>query len=343
MDQMAHIFVNGIIGEDFFSFAGDEMGTTLADVRRQYESYENPQAVTVHINSPGGDVWEGFAIHDYFINLGIPVNTIGEGKVFSIATVILLAGDKGSREMTPNATFMIHNPMSGEWGNAEELEKVAEELRAIEGRLGNFYSQKTGQEFDLLKDMMDAETFLSADDALRLGFVDSIREPMKAVAYFGKNKSFNKNEDMAEATAEAKEALTAIGRIKALLGMKNEQAVEETPAAQEAAAEVVEQEEAPDQVAILTAEKEALEAEIAELKAKQEEAEAARAEAETKATEQAAVIAQVMEKVTALEAMPIIAGGSDPTKVVAQSPMAKTEPHQFDHVASYFAHKFGNK
>ena len=343
MDQMAHIFVNGIIGEDFFSFAGDEMGTTLADVRRQYESYENPQAVTVHINSPGGDVWEGFAIHDYFINLGIPVNTIGEGKVFSIATVILLAGDKGSREMTPNATFMIHNPMSGEWGNADELEKVAEELRAIEGRLGNFYSQKTGQEFDLLKDMMDAETFLSADDALRLGFVDSIREPMKAVAYFGKkNLTDNPKIEMAETAVEAKEALNLIASIKSLF-VKNEQATEEAPAAQEAVAEVVEQEEAPDQVAILTAEKEALEAEIANLKAKQEEAEAARAEAETKATEQAAVIAQVMEKVTALEAMPIIAGGSDPTKVVAQSAMAKTEPHQLDHVASYFAHKFGNK
>ena len=209
---------------------------------------------------------------------------------------------------------------------------------------GNFYAQKTGLDQSTVRGFMDIETAWVGNDAVAAGFADMVEsEPVKAVAFVRpRNLIDNPKIEMAETAVEAKEALSLIASIKSLF-VKNEQATEETPAAQEATAEVVEQEKAPDQVAILTAEKEALEAEIANLKAKQEEAEAARAEAEMKATEQAAVIAQVMEKVTALEAMPIIAGGSDPTKVVAQSPMAKTEPHQLDHVASYFAHKFGNK
>lgn len=339
MAEVAHIFISGIIGDSLL-FDGDDMGTTLADVRRQFDSFDDPESVTVHINSRGGDVWEGFAIHDYLINLGMPVRTIGEGKIFSIATVILLAGDKGSREMTPNATFMIHNPLSGEYGNADDLEKLAEELRSLESRLSNFYAQKTGQEADLLRDMMDAETFLTAQDAQRLGFIDVIHEPARAIAYFGPKKKIDSQNNVVMENQDVKEVRSLLQEIKAFFAPKNEQAAaEEAPAPETAQPETGEQ-ATDEELDTLRQENEQLKAQLAALQA---QAETDKANAEQQIEQQAAVIAQIQQKVEALERMPIIAGGADQTKSVTPPAGEKPEPHPFDGAAAYFRNKFGDK
>lgn len=346
MPGIANIFISGVIGESYWEDA-DEMGTTLMDVRRQYESFDSPDSVTVHIDSPGGDVWQGLAIHDYLINLGIPVTTIGEGRVFSIATVILLAGDKGKRMMTPNATFMIHNPVSGEYGTANELEKLVQELRAIEVKLISMYADKTGQDAEALRVMMDAETFITAADALTLGFIDMIHQPVRAVAYFGKHKFEAMQEEK-----ELEKARTFLSAIKALF--KNEVAAPEveTPAAAVPEASVADTAPAVDVVDVeaLKAAKAEIEAKLAEMEAEKErlekekaEAQAATVAAEAKQKETSNLLAEVMKKVEALEALPILSGVSEPKPVAQTSEALKGKGAEtLNELADFFKSRFNN-
>lgn len=181
----ANIFIQGVIGGDYWNSDEGDQGTTLADVRRQLTSYSYFDKITVFINSPGGDVDEGFAIHDYLRSQGKPVTTVAEGQVFSIASVIFLSGDEDKRLISGNASIMIHNPTPsfGVWGDAEELEKVVEMLRSTEDRIINFYNQKTGIEKNQLRDWMNADTFFVGNDAVSKGFASGIYETLAAVAY----------------------------------------------------------------------------------------------------------------------------------------------------------------
>ena len=148
----------------------------------------NPEATELElfINSEGGDVIEGFAIHDYIQSLSIPVSVTIEGLCASIATVIALAVDKKKRKIYSNAKIMVHNPYwtpSAPIGmESEELSALATELEATENQLANFYSQKLGIAIDEVKAMMKSETWLTASKALEIGFVDSIVNAKSAIA-----------------------------------------------------------------------------------------------------------------------------------------------------------------
>ena len=169
---MSDIFIYGQIGNSFF-----EDGVTLADVQDQLG---DDKEVTVHINSPGGDVREGYAIHDLLVNSGKKITTIIEGKCYSIATVPLLAGE--IREGEPNSEGMIHNPWGQVEGDADKIKKYEEWIRETEEDLADFYSKKLGIDKEEIKDMMSDTTFMDADKMLDKGFITKIKEPMKAVA-----------------------------------------------------------------------------------------------------------------------------------------------------------------
>lgn len=207
-----HVYVFGDIGWE----------VRLNDVVAATQNTTAEDNLIVHIHSPGGDVMEGFAIHDYLRSLGAAsIETRIEGLCASIATVIALAGDV--RTMTENSTFFIHNPWTMGGGDAAELERVAAELRAIENRLAQFYSKKTGQETEGLLEMMKAETSMTASQAKELGFVTEIVTGVKAAARIKSNQQ-NPNTNSIMTTIEKKFAafegvLAAIGK---KLGIKNE-------------------------------------------------------------------------------------------------------------------------
>ena len=150
---------------------------------------ENKDAteIVVKINSRGGDVQEGWSIFDLLSNSGKKIKTIGEGKVYSIATIIFLAGDE--REMMKNADGQIHNPYIPPYTLADAYEssdllKIAESLRQEEAKILDFYVSRTGADEATLAGYMKDDTKLSAEDMLSLGFATSIIEPVKAYAYF---------------------------------------------------------------------------------------------------------------------------------------------------------------
>ena len=141
----------------------------------------------IHINSRGGDVQEGWAIHDLLINSGKKLKTIGEGKVYSIATIIFLVAEE--REIMKNADGLIHNPFIPPYTLADkyesdDLEKIAEALKQEEEKILDFYVERTGTPADKLAEYMKEDTKLSAEDMMSLGFATKIIEPVKAYAIY---------------------------------------------------------------------------------------------------------------------------------------------------------------
>lgn len=177
-----HIYIYGIISaeEDKHSKKFGRVG--LKEVIEQLHINKDAELLKVHIRSEGGDVDEGFAIHDALVKSGKVIETIGEGIVASIATVIYLAGSK--RTMTEGSNFMIHNPWAKGEGTAADFERNAAGLKNIENILVTFYAQKTGIEAALLKELMDKETTLTADQAKNYGFATEVMTTFKAVALF---------------------------------------------------------------------------------------------------------------------------------------------------------------
>jgi Protease subunit of ATP-dependent Clp proteases len=140
------------------------------------------EAIVMHINSPGGDVVEGFAMHDILVNSGKKITTVVEGRAASIATVVALAGSV--RKITKNSTFLIHNPwQDGYIGDADHFRAVAEGLETVEQVIAAFYNEKTGQSVDQLLAYMKEEKEFRADEAQALGFFTEVIETVSAKAY----------------------------------------------------------------------------------------------------------------------------------------------------------------
>lgn len=163
--KVANLFVNGVITAQ----PQEGLYTTLAMLQEAYAIQQEADEITVYINSNGGDVTQGFAIHDWLKSLGKPITTIVNGLCASIATVIALSGDK--RKISPNSEYYIHNPWGGIEGDHKTVEKYAAELKVAEEKLVNFYASNTIASVDVLRSAMDAETNYTPQQAFQLGFV----------------------------------------------------------------------------------------------------------------------------------------------------------------------------
>jgi ATP-dependent protease ClpP protease subunit len=161
-------------------------GFSLAQLKSIVEANPDATELELRINSEGGDVIEGFAIHDYLVSLQIPVACVVEGLCASIATVIALAAKKDKRKMYSNAKIMVHNPYwtpSAPIGmEGDEMLAIAEQLKSTETQLANFYSAKLEMQLNDVESMMASETWLTAAKALEIGFVSTIINEASATA-----------------------------------------------------------------------------------------------------------------------------------------------------------------
>ncbi|WP_297967208.1 head maturation protease, ClpP-related [uncultured Anaerovibrio sp.] len=128
----------------------------------------------LRINSPGGDVFAAQAIYNQLKDYKGRVTAQVDGLAASAATIITCAGD--TVIMPENALFMIHNPLTWAVGNADEMRKTADNLDIVRDTIISVYLSRTQGKVteNELKDMMDAETWLTADEAVRYGFADSV-------------------------------------------------------------------------------------------------------------------------------------------------------------------------
>lgn len=173
-----HIFIYGGIGLD-----KREREISSEDVRQQIEENKAANELVVHLMSPGGDVFEGEAIYNALKNSGKQITTHIEGTCASIATLIAAAGSKVI--MNKTARFMIHNPKISGMSTAadsRDLRHVADQLDQIKTLLINVYLNKTGLGKEKLWELYDNETWLTADEAEKMGFIDESVDAIKAVA-----------------------------------------------------------------------------------------------------------------------------------------------------------------
>ena len=171
-DDVVEIYLLDVIGN--YPYTSKEVITAIK------ESGKN--SVRLYINSPGGDVFEGLGIYNYLIASGKKVTVEIQGLCASIASVIAMAGRK--IRMSKNSLFMIHNPTTFAYGEEKDLQKSSELLKVVKDQLISIYMTKTGITADKITDMMDSQTWLNADKAKEMGFIDEVIEAQKVAAYF---------------------------------------------------------------------------------------------------------------------------------------------------------------
>ena len=144
---------------------------------------ENPKKdVYMYINSPGGVVTAGMAIHDTMQYIRPRVGTVCIGQAASMGSFLLASGEKGMRVAMTNARIMIHQPSGGAQGMASDIEIQAREILRIRKRMNELYAQYTGQPIEEIERRMDRDTFLEAEEAKAFGLVDEVFDKRPAPA-----------------------------------------------------------------------------------------------------------------------------------------------------------------
>ncbi len=135
---------------------------------------ENSQDISMYINSPGGVVTAGMAIHDTMQYIKPKVRTVVVGQAASMGSFLLAAGEPGMRVALPNARIMVHQPSGGARGMASDIEIQAREILRIRERMNDLYVKYTGQSLSDIEKAMDRDTFLDAEEAKKFGIVDAV-------------------------------------------------------------------------------------------------------------------------------------------------------------------------
>lgn len=142
---------------------------------------ENPDKdISLYINSPGGSVTAGLAIYDTMQFIRPDVSTLCIGQAASMGAFLLAAGNPGKRYALPNSRMMLHQPaIGGARGVSKDIEIHAQEILLMRERLNRILSEHTGQSVERITKDTDRDYWMSADDALKYGLVDSIQQPRR--------------------------------------------------------------------------------------------------------------------------------------------------------------------
>jgi ATP-dependent Clp endopeptidase proteolytic subunit ClpP len=171
----AEIWIYEQIGEDWWTGGG----MTAKSFQKELATITAGQ-IDLHINSPGGDVFDGITIYNLLKQHKATITTYIDGLAASIASVIALAGDQVI--MAENALMMIHNAWGAAMGDADVMRKMAETLDKVSGSIILAYTEKTGKDAQEMAQMMADETWFTAAEALDMGFADQIAEKMDMAA-----------------------------------------------------------------------------------------------------------------------------------------------------------------
>lgn len=176
--EAGEIYIYG----DIVRYQWDEEEVTANSFKEDLDNLGDVSTINVYINSPGGSVFEGVAIHNMLKRHKAKINVYIDALAASIASVIAMAGD--TIFMPKNAMMMIHNPWTFAVGNAKELRKVADDLDRISIAAIESYLQKAGDKLDekTLKQLLDEETWLTADEAKEYGLCDVVQEANEMAA-----------------------------------------------------------------------------------------------------------------------------------------------------------------
>ncbi len=164
--------------KDRIIFLGTAINDTVANtVIAQLlflDSQDKTQDIKLYINSPGGSVTSGMAIYDTMQYIKADVSTICIGMAASMSATLLAAGHKGKRFILPNAEVMIHQVLGGAEGQASDIKIHAERIIRMKEHLNQILADLTGQQLTKVQQDTDRDNFMSAQEAVDYGLVDSI-------------------------------------------------------------------------------------------------------------------------------------------------------------------------
>lgn len=169
--------------KDRIILLGSEVTDTVADLvvaQLLFLEADDPEKdIQIYINSPGGSVSAGFAIFDTIQYIKPDVATICVGRAASMGAFLLAAGTKGKRFALPNADIMIHQPLGGTQGQAEDIRIHAEKIIEIRERINKILSERTGQPIERIAKDTDRDYYMNAEQAVEYGIIDQVMEKRK--------------------------------------------------------------------------------------------------------------------------------------------------------------------
>lgn len=176
-DRIGELLLYGPISSS--QFWGDEV--TPKQIDADLKNLGELDELIVRINSPGGAVFAGQAIYNIIKRHSAPVKSAYiDGLAASMASIIPLAADKVI--MPANALMMIHKPRLSTSGTSDDLRKAADFVDKVEGQMLDIYAEKSGQDPATITEMLAAETWMTAKEALDLGFIDEIEQDVRIAA-----------------------------------------------------------------------------------------------------------------------------------------------------------------
>ncbi len=162
------IFINGPI---------DDAVSSVICAQLLFLESENPKLdISMYINSPGGIVTSGLAIYDTMEYIRPEVSTVCMGQAASMGSLLLMAGAAGKRYSLPNSRIMTHQPSGGFSGQATDIEIHAREILSLRERLNGIYVKHTGRKLSDIEKIMERDTFMSPEEALKHGLIDEVVE-----------------------------------------------------------------------------------------------------------------------------------------------------------------------
>ncbi|MED4585472.1 ATP-dependent Clp endopeptidase proteolytic subunit ClpP [Brevibacillus choshinensis] len=154
----------------------DEVANLIVAQLLFLQAEDPDKDISLYINSPGGSVTAGMAIYDTMQYIKPDVSTICVGMAASMGAFLLAAGAKGKRFSLPNSEVMIHQPLGGVRGQAEDIRIHADWIMKTKRQLNQILSERTGQPFERVEADTDRDNFMSAEDAKAYGLIDAIIE-----------------------------------------------------------------------------------------------------------------------------------------------------------------------
>ena len=138
------------------------------------ESETQDKDIYLYINSPGGSVTAGMSIYDTMQFIKPNVSTVCMGQACSMGAFLLAGGEPGKRHVLPNSRVMIHQPLGGFQGQASDIQIHAQEILTIKQKLNKLLAEHTGQPLEIVERDTDRDNFMSAEQAVEYGLVDSV-------------------------------------------------------------------------------------------------------------------------------------------------------------------------
>ena len=167
------------------SFLGEQVTSETANrivAQLLFLEAEDPEKdIYMYINSPGGSVYDGLGIFDTMQHVKPDIHTVCVGLAASMGAFLLAAGTKGKRSSLRHSRIMIHQPLGGARGQASDIRIQADEILFLKERLNTELSERTGKDFDTIKQDTDRDFYMSPNEAVEYGLIDLVldKKPVK--------------------------------------------------------------------------------------------------------------------------------------------------------------------